>query len=231
MRQAFFVTGTDTSVGKTLVSAALLHAANNAGLKAYGLKPIAAGCHSTEGGWRNDDALMLARYANIALEYEQINPVALQAPISPHLSAERESRRVSVDRLVGYCRGAMLESCDLCLVEGAGGWRVPINSGETMADLAKALKLPVVLVVGIRLGCLNHALLSAEAIMRDGLHIAGWVANVVDANTMAIDENIATLERKFPFPLLAHIPFMNKVSAERVSELFDISKLIEKRID
>ena len=174
MTKIFFVTGTDTGVGKTLMTSAMLHAANQKGLRTLGLKPVAAGCDDTEEGPRNGDALQLLRNASVKLPYEQVNPVALRAAIAPHIAAAQEGKRVTVDRLVGYCRGALMNKADLCLIEGAGGWRVPLNPRESMADLAKALDIPVILVAGIRLGCINHTLLTAESIARDGLKGAGW---------------------------------------------------------
>jgi len=224
--QRFFVAGTDTGVGKTLVSAALLHAANVRGLRSIGLKPIAAGSEPTSDGVRNDDALLLQKTASVQLAYEQVNPIALAAPIAPHIAAEQEGRRISVDRLAGYCRGAMSTPHDVCIVEGAGGWRVPVNGREYLSALPKALNLPVVLVVGLRLGCLNHALLTAETVVRDGCQIAGWVANRVDQSMREQDQNLSALEQRFPFPLLGDIPFLTGAAPERAAECIDINKLL-----
>lgn len=208
--RSYFVTGTDTGVGKTLVAAALLAAAAAQGYRTLGLKPLAAGAEPTPEGLRNEDALMLARESTHKLAYEQINPVLLEAPMAPHLAALREGRRLSVDRLLGFCRGALLGPVDLALVEGAGGWRVPLNARETLADLAKGLQLPVILVVGMRLGCINHALLTAEAIAADGLELAGWVANTLDPDMEALEDNIASLEARLHAPLLARVPHQAK---------------------
>lgn len=218
-KKAFFVTGTDTNVGKTLVAAGLLLAAKKKGYTTAALKPVAAGCEKTAEGLRNSDALMLQSVITQSLYYEQINPIALEAAIAPHLAAQLEKRSLSVDRLAGFCRG-VLASAEVTLVEGAGGWRVPINPRETLADLAKTLQLPVILVVGIRLGCLNHALLTFEAIVRDGLPVAGWVANCIDADMPALQDNIESLRARLPVPCLAVVPFLAEPTPELVAEYF-----------
>ncbi len=225
-KRAYFVCGTDTGIGKTLVAASLLKAASNEGLRTIGLKPVAAGCEKTDAGFRNEDALILAETASEKLPYEQVNPLALEAAVSPHLAALKAGKMVNVDRLVGYCRGAMMKSHDFCVVEGAGGWRVPVSPRESMSDLAKSLGLPVILVVGVRLGCLNHALLTAEAIQRDGLQIAGWVANRLDPNMAMIDENVETLIRELRAPLIGQIPHMSETDILQTSQLLDINKLV-----
>ena len=179
MSKAYFITGTSTNVGKTLVAAGLLAAAAKQGLSTLGFKPVAAGCKMTSDGLRNEDALQLLAQTNLPVSYEQLNPVALEPAIAPHIAAAEAGRRLSADRLAGFYRGVMMQRPDFTVVEGAGGWRVPLNDRETFADLAKVMQLPVVLVVGVDLGCINHALLTAEAIQRDGLILAGWVANQV----------------------------------------------------
>lgn len=218
MINTYFVTGTDTSVGKSLVTAALLHKAVRAGGTAYGLKPVAAGCSQVEGQWRNEDALLLQEYSNVLLPYEQVNPVALPAAIAPHIAASLENKRLQLDRLEGFCRGALMRKADLRLIEGAGGWRVPLNAQENLAQLAQRLQTPVILVVGMRLGCLNHALLTAEAIIRDGLTLAGWVANTVDPDMAALEENVQTLQSLLPCPLLGQIPWMAQPSVPLAAE-------------
>ncbi|WP_086930400.1 dethiobiotin synthase [Agarilytica rhodophyticola] len=227
VKQTFFIAGTDTDVGKTVVSAALLQAAKQQkNLATLAIKPIAAGCEQTPDGLRNEDALTLSKWASVKLDYQQINPITLKAAVSPHIAAARENKNLSADRVVGYCRGAMMNRFDLCLVEGAGGWLAPIGPRETMADIAKGLGQPVILVVGIRLGCLNHALLTAQAIQRDGLKIAAWVANIVDVDMLAVEENIATLQRMLPAPMLGVIPYMSEVSIDEAAQHIDINKLL-----
>jgi len=223
----FFVTGTDTDVGKTFVACALLAAANQKGLTSAAVKPVAAGCEATPEGLRNDDALALQEAMSLPLSYEQINPITLEPAIAPHIAAARAGKNITVDRLVGFCRGVMMQRADFTLIEGAGGWRVPLNGRETLAALPKALNIPVILVVGMRLGCINHALLSAEAIHRDGLQIAGWVANRAEAEMSCYEENLASLKARLPFVCLGEIPNLPEAAAAEVSMHLDIDKLID----
>lgn len=200
-----FVTGTDTGVGKTLVSAALLHTLARHHRRVVGMKPVAAGLIDHQGQWVSEDVLALRAASSVAVSPELDNPVALPDPLAPHLAAQRAGRSVSVAELLAAHR-ALKECADVVVVEGAGGWRVPVNDHETLADLAKAIGAPVVLVVGLRLGCLNHALLTAEAIRADGLPLAGWVANAIDPDMACRDENIDTLRRWLPAPWLGTVP-------------------------
>lgn len=219
-KKAFFITGTDTDAGKTLVTTGLLVAAKHLGLTTAALKPVAAGCEQTANGLRNSDALQLQAAMTQQLVYEQVNPIALHAAIAPHIAAQQEKRSLSSDRLTGFCR-SVLNQADVTLVEGAGGWRVPINPRETMADLAKNLQLPVILVVGMRLGCLNHALLTFEAIVRDGLPVVGWVANCIDGDMPVLAENIDSLRARLPVPCLGVVPHLLEPSAELTAQAFD----------
>ncbi|MCH8531122.1 MAG: dethiobiotin synthase [Saccharospirillum sp.] len=209
MKQRFFITGTDTEVGKTRVTVAMLEALNEAGLRSLGLKPLAAGAVEVGGRWVNEDALALQAAASLDLDYDLVNPVLLRAPMAPHLAAELEQKRLSVQSLAGYCRGTLMtQPYDVALIEGAGGWRVPLNRRETLADLPRALNCPVILVVGLRLGCLNHALLTAEAIERDGLALAGWVGNNIDPDMAAHEANLNTLKAMLPAPCLGVLPWL-----------------------
>ena len=202
MSKTWFVAGTDTGVGKTAVSCALMAAAAASGLRTAAVKPVAAGCDN-EG--QNDDALCLMAGMTEELEYSQVNPIALEAAIAPHIAASLEGKSLQASRLVGLCRGVMLGKADFVLIEGAGGWRVPINPRETLADLAIQLRVGVILVVGMRLGCINHALLTAEAIRRDGLQLTGWVANQPGPRMARHEENLETLRQMLPAPLLSLI--------------------------
>src|SRR5690606_3513788 len=179
MSRAYFVTGTDTEIGKTSIAAGLLHAARRCGLSTAAAKPVASGCRRTAAGLRNDDALALLGECSLELGYEAVNPLAFEPAIAPHLAAREAGVPLQAAGLARSVRAVLARGADFSLVEGAGGWRVPLSGGETLADLAVALQLPVILVVGVRLGCISHALLTAEAIARDGLPLAGWVANVV----------------------------------------------------
>lgn len=200
-----FVTGTDTGVGKTLFSTALLLRCGAEGINAAACKPVAAGCRSQGGRLVNADAMLLAAAAPVKRTLPTVNPVALEPAIAPHIAAAEAGIRLDSAQLVAACRAAA-RGADFLVVEGAGGWRVPLGETGTMADIAAGLGLPVVLVVGLRLGCLNHALLTAEAIRHDGLRLAGWVANPLAADLPRMAENIATLEARLESPLLARLP-------------------------
>ena len=214
--RTLFVTGTDTGVGKTLVSAALLHELARHHGRVVGMKPVAAGLVQQGDAWVSEDVLALRAASTVAVPPEWDSPVALSDPVSPHLAARREGRRITVAELLVAHR-ALLNLADVVLVEGAGGWRVPLNDDQTLADLAIALAAPVVLVVGLRLGCLNHALLTAEAIRADGLHLAGWVANSVDPHMVCREENIASLRQRLHAPLLGVVPWLTEPDARGIA--------------
>lgn len=222
MSRTWFVTGTDTGVGKTSVCCALLELAASRGLSTAAVKPVAAGCDAQG---RSEDALLLQASMTANLPYEQVNPVALRAPIAPHIAAGQEGRRLQVAQLAGRCRGVMLGGWDLVLVEGAGGWRVPLNARETLADLAVQLGAGVILVVGMRLGCINHAVLSAEAVRGDGLGLVGWVANQCGARMACHDENLAALDALLPAPRLGNIPHLPQFSPRLAAEYIEMPAL------
>jgi dethiobiotin synthetase len=226
LAKAFFITGTDTEIGKTTIAAGLLVAANRRGLSTAAIKPIAAGCERTPEGLRNADALLLQRTMSLPLDYAEINPVALEPAIAPHLAAEQVGMHISVMQLAGICRGVLTQRADVTLVEGAGGWRVPLNKRELLSELPKMLRLPVIMVVGIRLGCINHALLTAEAIARDGLHLAGWVANGCSPEATFVAENVATIKGYLRAPCLGEVPYLEQPSAEAVADYLDYELLI-----
>jgi dethiobiotin synthetase len=208
MKLVYFVTGTDTNVGKTLVSCALLQKARNNNLTTLGLKPIAAGAIQTAQGLRNSDAQALQALTSESLDYSQINPICFAQPIAPHLAAIEQKKRISLDRLVGLVRGSLMSKAEFSLVEGAGGWRVPINERDYLSALAIELKMPVILVVGLRLGCINHAILTMEAIVRDGLPLAGWVANQLEPDLPEAAAIIQTLNMRLNARFLGHIPYL-----------------------
>ncbi|MFG0805318.1 dethiobiotin synthase [Pseudomonas fluvialis] len=225
MAKAFFVTGTDTEIGKTTIAAGLLHAARLAGLSTAAAKPVASGCEQTAAGLRNDDALALLGQCSLALDYAEVNPFAFASAIAPHLAAREAAVELSVARLRPAVQQVLARGADFTLVEGAGGWRVPLAGRETLADLAVALDLPVILVVGVRLGCINHAVLSAEAIARDGLHLAGWVANIVDPQTSRLEENLATLAERLPAPCLGRVPRLASAVPHAVASYLQLPML------
>jgi len=208
MVRAFFVTGTDTGVGKTLVATALLRAAAERDWRTVGIKPVAAGCEMVDGCLRNADALLLQSAASVSLPYARVNPVALEPAIAPHIAAREVGLKLTAEELAMHCEEIERGSVDLMIVEGAGGWLVPLNDTETMADLAARLALPVLLVVGLRLGCLNHALLTAGSIQARGLDLAGWVANCVDPTMQAMEANLAALDARLSAPRIGLLPYL-----------------------
>ncbi len=207
MQQGYFITGTDTGVGKTLVSQILMRRLRETYPNVVGFKPVASGCTMTPAGLCNADALALQQASSMALPYETINPYAFEPPIAPHLAAADANTHID---LTNICERIESVTADRIVVEGVGGWLVPLNARESMADLAQRLKLPVVLVVGMRLGCLNHALLTAAAIRQTGLPILGWVANQIDPDFVRCEDNIATLNAKLGVPLLMSLPWLSR---------------------
>lgn len=225
MAAAFFVTGTDTEVGKTTVAAGLLHAARLAGLSTAAAKPVASGCERTAAGLRNADALALLGECTLPMGYEQVNPFAFEPAIAPHLAAREAGVELSAGGLATPVRAMLGLAADFSLVEGAGGWRVPLSGRQNLSDLAVLLGLPVILVVGVRLGCINHALLTAEAIARDGLPLAGWVANIVDAQTSRLEENLGTLADRLDAPCIGLVPQLAAATPSVVAPHLDLGQL------
>ncbi|MDW2983011.1 MAG: dethiobiotin synthase [Rhodanobacter sp.] len=206
MSRAVFVAGTDTGIGKTHAACTLLHALRAAGRNACGMKPVASGCVETPDGLRNDDALaLLAASGDAGLPYAQVNPVALREPLSPHLAAAHDGVTITLSPLrEAFAR--LQATHGTVVVEGVGGWLVPLAPGLFASDIARQWQLPVILVVGLRLGCLNHAQLSARAIVADGCRLLGWIGNCVDPAMDALEENVATLCRLLPAPCLGVLP-------------------------
>ena len=216
-----FVTGTDTGVGKTLVSAGLLHALARHHRRVVGMKPVAAGLVPWGDDWASEDAIALRAASTVAVPAALDNPVLLPDPLSPHIAAARAGVQIDIAAIVASYQ-TLAAQADAVVVEGAGGFHVPLTDTLTGADLAQALALPVVLVVGLRLGCLNHALLTAEAIRTRGLTLAGWVANRVDPDMEAVEDNIAYLRARLGAPLLADVP--HQELPEPGSLVFDLPK-------
>jgi len=198
----FFVAGTDTGVGKTRVTAGLLEAALVQGLKTAGMKPVASGGFEKDGRIMSDDALQISLFCSRSIPYDDLNPYCLKAPVSPHIAARWENEPIDPNWVVVTASNAA-SGADLFLVEGAGGWLTPIDDTRTMADLAQALALPVLLVVGVRLGCLSHARLTRDAIAASGLTLSGWIANCIEPELQALPENLETLEKIIGAPPLA----------------------------
>jgi len=217
--RALFVTGTDTGVGKTYASVALLRALRRHGERAVGMKPVASGCRETAQGLCNDDADALIAASDPAPPYASCNPYALAPPIAPHIAAREAGIEIALDRIIAAYR-ELAAMADRVVVEGVGGWAVPLSDALMQADLVRALDLPVVLVVGLRLGCISHALLSARAIRADGSVLAGWIANRVDPAMARADENLAALRARIDAPLLgvlAHASEPNDADIEALA--------------
>ena len=208
MLKGYFIAGTDTGIGKTTAAALLLNQLNAEGKRTIGLKPVASGCDATAQGLRNADALILQQHASVTLPYDTINPYAFAPPIAPHIAAQASGVTLSVNDLVQKCQKIQrAHPTSTLLIEGVGGWCVPLNDQETMADFASALGLPVILVVGMRLGCINHTLLTWASIKQAGVPTAGWIANQIDPNLLAYQENIQTLKSRLDAPLRQVIPY------------------------
>ncbi len=222
-----FVTGTDTDVGKTHVALGLMAALQNQGLQVAAMKPVSAGCEKTAQGLRNDDALKLSAQATVVIPYGTLNPYAFEPPIAPHIAAQEQGVTLSLNTLRQAC-AVVEQRAEIVVVEGAGGWLVPLNAYETLADFAALLGFPVVLVVGLRLGCLNHALLSVQAIESKGLKLAGWIANDITENGYYMDENVQSLRERIAAPLLGRVPFLPQASAQQTGQHLDVSPLVSK---
>jgi dethiobiotin synthetase len=219
-----FVTGTDTEVGKTLISSALLHILKQGGIRAAGMKPVAAGAVLRDGVWHNDDADQLAAAANVALPPEVAVPYLLRQAAAPHIAAALEHVNIDLAHIVRSYRRAA-ELADAVVVEGIGGFKVPLNERHDTADLAQQLELPVILVVGLRLGCLNHALLTADAIAARGLKLAGWIGNAVDPAMPFAEANVETLMQRLPAPLLGVVPWLPVASPIAAAAYLDLTSL------
>ncbi|ESS72315.1 ATP-dependent dethiobiotin synthetase BioD [Methyloglobulus morosus KoM1] len=204
MEQGYFITGTDTNIGKTWATVALMQYFKNQGKSVIGMKPVASGCTLKDGMLVNDDALLLQEHATVKLDYRQINPYAFSLPVSPHIAGKDNPVDLAVI-VDGF--NAISDYADAILVEGAGGWYSPLNESQDNSDLAAALGLPVLLVVAIRLGCINHAKLSYQAIISSGVSCAGWIAVCTDPNERCIEENIAMIKKRLDAPLRGVLPY------------------------
>jgi dethiobiotin synthetase len=224
---SYFVTGTDTGVGKTLVSCALLQAFAAQGKRVVGFKPVAAGCDDND---HNEDAIQLRKASTVRATYGQINPYCFPRPIAPHLSARHAGARIDFSRIFASYYELEGQS-DEVIVEGVGGFCVPLNEKQDSVDLAKQLDLPVILVVGMRLGCLNHALLTMRSIAQAQLECAGWIANVLDADMLALQENIDTLCERISAPLLGVIPFQLQPNALEAATHLHLELLVKPESD
>ncbi len=224
-RGDLFVTGTDTGVGKTRTAAALCRAFARGGARVAAMKPVASGCTRSSLGLRNEDALALLAAMNVRAAYEEVNPYAFEPAIAPHIALAEAGDALEDAVLDRACERLRLRS-DLLVVEGAGGWLAPLDETRSFADLALRWQLDVVLVVGLRLGCLNHALLTAEAVDRRGLRLAGWVANAIDPHFERVDENVATLERRLAAPCWGRFSYAPHADPEGLARALRVPQIL-----
>jgi len=222
MEKSFFITGTDTGAGKTWSTLVLMHYFKQQGLSVIGMKPVAAGCEWIDEQLKNEDALLLQQHSSIKLAYEEINPYAFEEPVSPHLAGVENPVQFDV-LLQAYEK--LKNKADVVIVEGAGGWLAPLNNESDIAGFAIALDIPVIVVVAIRLGCINHARLTVQSIQQSKVNCAGWLAVCIDPEMDKQTENIETLQKKLTIPLLGVIPYAEKIDFERQSE-----DLIERKL-
>lgn len=220
----YFVTGTDTEIGKTLVSAALLHALAQQGLRTAGMKPVAAGAELRDGAWHNEDVDALMAAASLPCALELVCPYLMRTPAAPHIVAQQEQVSISAAHIQD-CYTQLTRRADAVIVEGVGGFCVPLTAELSTADIARQLGLPVIMVVGMRLGCINHALLTAQAIAAQGLRLAGWVANTVDPDMLYLNENTIAISDRLSAPLLGRIPRLQQASAQAAAEFLHLSIL------
>ena len=221
MSSGYFITGTDTECGKTEITLGLMQILQNRGKAVLGMKPVASGAELTMDGLRNEDALRIQRHCSAPVPYELVNPYAFEPPVAPHLAAEMAEQEINF-KLIQECYERLTTMTDQVLVEGVGGWRVPLGVDGDVSDLARALNLPIILVVGMKLGCINHALLSVEAIKSDGLTIAGWVANIMDPKMLELEANLETLRGAIAAPCLGVVPNMHPVDTSVVADCLNL---------
>lgn len=223
--KTYFVTGTDTDVGKTVCCDALLQAAKLQGKLTLAYKPIAAGCEKTANGLRNEDALILQNSSTIKVDYKLINPIAFIEPIAPHIAAEINNAPIEVETITQGLQILQAKNPDLLIVEGAGGWFLPLNNELLLSQWVVQQQLPVILVVGMKLGCLNHALLTYQAIINSGLKVAGWIANQVQPEMPFYQKNLDFLKNKFDAPMMAEIPHIKELATTSLTEFVDTDLL------
>ncbi|MDZ4098976.1 MAG: dethiobiotin synthase [Methylophilaceae bacterium] len=221
MKQGFFITGTDTGVGKTLIATALVHGFAQSGKRVIGMKPVAAGAALQDGQVLNDDVVQLIAASNVEAPLSLINPYVFEPPVAPHIAAAQAGISMRIPKLKSDFE-SLNDAADVVVVEGAGGFLVPLNDSEDMADLAVALGLPIILVVGMRLGCLNHALLTVAAIAARDLRLAGWIANRIDPQMTNFSENLESLRQRITAPCLGVVPYSSSMDFRQVSAYLEL---------
>lgn len=220
MQHSVFITGTDTGIGKTLYARLLLQSLNAAGLRTAAMKPIASGAQPVNGELRNEDAVLLQQAANTSYSYITCNPYCFTPAIAPHLAAEQAGLQIEI-AVIQKAYSQLTSQAEVTVVEGVGGWLVPINQQHCVADLVEAMQIPVILVVGLRLGCINHALLTAENIRRRGIPLIGWVANIIEPGMLKLQENIEAIRQRIQAPMLDVIDFINQ--PEQIAAKHDLN--------
>jgi len=218
---SYFITGTDTGCGKTEISLGLMQLLQNQGQQVLGMKPVASGAEQTPDGLRNEDALKLQAQGSIELPYSAINPFAYEPPIAPHLAAAQSGETIDLNLIAAHYT-ALASQADSVIVEGVGGWRVPLNESQGVSDLAVMLGLPVVLVVGLKLGCINHALLSVESVLASGARLVGWIGNQVERDMLVLGENVETLKGAIEVPCLGVVPYCDEPSAVDIAQYLEL---------
>lgn len=227
MTGGVFITGTDTGVGKTRFTIALMRALKKSGIKVSGMKPIASGAHKTNGILMNDDAERIRCNCSDSLPYELVNPVIFEPPVAPHIAASNAGMDIDLGRIVsGYEK--LKARSEFVVVEGVGGWRVPVSDNALLTDLVQALDLPVILVVGLRLGCINHALLTAEAVTKDGLKLTGWVGNVIDKDYLYKQDTINTLKQRLIAPHIMDMDYVEDLHRDNLIGRRQLKRVLER---
>lgn len=219
MTVTLFITGTDTGVGKTTIAYGLIKACNKNNYRTLGIKPVASGCAEVHGQLINADAAELQKASSVQLQYNEINPFAFKEPIAPHIAAKQVQQKITVATLLEKTQFARAYPTDVTLIEGAGGWYCPLNEKETMADFVKTAGLKTILVIGMRVGCLNHTLLTYQAILNDQVKMVGWIANVIDPKMAYLNENIETLTARLAVPCLGVVQYLENPEEKLNSEL------------
>ena len=223
--RACFLTGTDTGIGKTWVTLGLMSALRAKGQKVVGMKPVASGCRQTKAGLRNEDAESICQASTPAVSYDLVNPYAFEEPVAPHAAAEKAGVEISIPQIQAAYH-QLCKLADVVVVEGVGGWRVPLSRDQGLVDLVKAIDVPVILVVGLKLGCINHALLSCESLVRDNIQLLGWVANQVEADYPFLNSTMQVLRSEIPAPLLGQVPYLNVLDVEEIGQSLQCPDLV-----
>ena len=222
MSKGVFITGTDTGVGKTYFTVSLMESLKKRGKIVSGMKPIASGATLNDGKMVNDDARLIMQHCSNPVDYELINPVVFEPAIAPHIAARQKNEKIDINQIL-VCYQQLASISENVVVEGVGGWRVPLSTEKSLVDIVRALDVPVILVVGLKLGCINHALLTAEAIRSDGLVLGGWVSNHIDAEYMFAYETIETIKDSLACPYLANLPYIDDFESGKSIENINMS--------